>query len=420
MSDKEQMVQEALRGLLKIQPTQVSYDQIELTMQKVGLDPFIDEEAYERIIEALESNRVQIVEDSSSATQVQERHDALALSAEIQEILTVILGDLEKDQHRLLTAEAERYLLEIRQAGLDAEKEFADAAMPEHIHELKKRIRAGQQAEEELVQRNIRLVVKWALKFGSHAQHLDLEDLVQEGMIGLMKAIQKFDLDTNRRLSTYATWWIRQSILRAIADGDKIIRYPVHINESLFRYSHVEVNLNEKLQRQPTALEIAVELGLLDNNCATEKNESCTSLREKAIKKVRQLRKLKENHVVSLDVPVGEDGNSVLGDLVTDTDTQTPLEILLKRSLREEIQVVLTELTPREKLIIEYRFGLNGKQRMTLQELGNKFGVTRERIRQIEAKAMKKLRHPRLATKLSDFIYSKGEMYDERDYRLEM
>ena len=115
MSDKEQMVQEALRGLLKIQPTQVSYDQIELTMQKVGLDPFIDEEAYERIIEVLESNRVQIVEDSSSATQVQERHDALALSAEIQEILTVILGDLEKDQHRLLTAEEERYLLEIRQ-----------------------------------------------------------------------------------------------------------------------------------------------------------------------------------------------------------------------------------------------------------------------------------------------------------------
>ncbi len=316
MDVKEQKVHTVTELILASQPVRVSYDQIELIMQQVGLDPFADGEAYERIITILESNHVLIVEDLKPTPPEEASQDMSVISAEIKEILDTILVDLENDQYRLLTAEEERYLLEIRHAGLEAEKELANADSEEYRYELEKRIRAGQHAEEELVKRNIRLVVRWAQKFGSHAQHLEIEDLVQEGMIGLIKSIQRFDLDNNRRLSTYATWWIRQSILRSIADHDRIIRYPVYVNESISRYVRAEALLSEKLQRKPTDLEIAIELGLLNDACIEEVSDSCESSRKKAIQKVQKLKTLKEKHVLSLDAPVGENGDSVLGDFV--------------------------------------------------------------------------------------------------------
>ena len=416
----QQWVQEVLGLLLKAQPTRVSYDQIELTMQQVGLDPFTDGEAYEHIITQLESNHVLIVEDLKSTSTEEILQDVSTISVEIKEVLDTVLGELERDQYRLLTAEEERYLLEIRHAGLEAEKELANADSEAYRHDLKKRIRDGQLAEEELIKRNKRLVIKWAQKFGSHAQYLDIKDIIQEGLIGLLKGIQKFDLNTNRRLSTYATFWIRQSILRAIADHDRIIRYPVHINEAISQYTRVESILYVTLQRKPTDIEIAIELGFIDDVCIKELSDYCKPLRKKAIQKVQQLRALKEKHILSLDNPIGNKDNSVLEDFIEDNDFQTPLDIIIERTLQDTIQGILAKLTPRERLIIEHRFGLNGKQRMTLQELGDKLGVTRERVRQIEANAMNKLNHPQSVERLSDFRYSKGEKNNELNHSAKM
>ncbi len=251
------------------------------------------------------------------------------------------------------------------------------AAVPLLTHqeeiELAQRIERGDlQALERMIRSNLRLVVSVAKKYVGRG--LSLLDLVQEGNIGLMRAIQKFDWRRGFKFSTYATWWIRQAITRAIADQSRTIRIPVHVNETINRFTRITQRLSQELGRAPTPEEIAQATGL-------------------PVEKVRDILRAAQRPL-SLEAPVGEEEETQLGDLISDDGSRSPDKATDQLLLREEVDEALDALTPREKKVIELRFGLdNGKQR-TLEEVGEIFGVSRERIRQIEAEALSKLRQP--------------------------
>lgn len=397
-SSPQPLIQAVLQELLDSKPSRVSYDQIESAMSRVGLDPYQDEEAYIAIIEALEDTGLAIVYSLDDETSTEPLE---AFSHELRSVLDDIREALADDSRRLLAPEEEIELLEIRRAGLQAKEELEETVNEEKRKELQERIKLGKQAEEELLKRNVRLVAKWVQKFGSHAQHLDMDDLVQEGMIGLMKAIQRFDIDSNLRLSTYATWWIRQAITRAIADQDRIIRYPVHILDKLQKYRMAVKALESLSNESPTEIEIAYEMGLLSENPSADKPTDI----EKAIQEVKKLRLLESKHVTSLDLVVGDGENSVLGEFIHDDRSLDPETLVLFQAFQEEISKILQELDMRERRVIEYRFGLNGNTPMTLQEIGDMWGITRERVRQIEQKALRKLQYPTLTRRLEDFRF---------------
>ncbi|MBE7065552.1 MAG: RNA polymerase sigma factor RpoD [Ruminococcaceae bacterium] len=266
------------------------------------------------------------------------------------------------------------YLKEIGKVPLlSAEEEVA----------LAKQIEEGsEEAKQKLNEANLRLVVSIAKRYvGRGMQFLDL---IQEGNMGLLKAVDKFDYRKGYKFSTYATWWIRQAITRAIADQARTIRIPVHMVETINKLTRVQRQLCQKLGKEPTPDQIAKEMGM-------------------PVEKVREIIKISQEPV-SLETPVGEEEDSHIGDFIPDEDTQTPAESAAQTLLREHIIEVLNSLTPREQRVLRLRFGLDDGRPRTLEEVGKEFNVTRERIRQIEAKSLRKLRHPTRSKKLKDYI----------------
>ncbi len=254
----------------------------------------------------------------------------------------------------------------------------------EEEKEIARRIQEGDEgAKEELIVANLRLVVAIAKKYVGRG--LLFLDLIQEGNLGLVKAVEKFDYTKGFKFSTYATWWIRQAITRAIADQARTIRIPVHMVETINKLTRVQRQLVQELGREPSAEEIAEKLG----NITPEK--------------VREIQKIALDPV-SLETPIGEEDDSHLGDFIEDKHAISPDEYASKELLKDEIDNVLSTLTERERKVLQLRFGLiDGRQR-TLEEVGKEFNVTRERIRQIEAKALRKLKHPTKSKRLKDFV----------------
>ena len=255
---------------------------------------------------------------------------------------------------------------------------------PEQEPELAKRIAAGdEEAKQQLINSNLRLVISIAKRYAGRG--MPFLDLIQEGNMGLIKAVEKFDYTKGFKFSTYATWWIRQAITRAIADQARTIRIPVHMVETINKITRAQRQLVQELGRDPTAEEISERLdGLLSPD------------------RIREIQRINQEPV-SLETPIGEEDDSRLADFVEDKETMSPSDYATSTLLKEELYEVMKELTDREEKVLRLRYGLDDNHPRTLEEVGKEFGVTRERIRQIEAKAIKKLRHPNRKKRLGDY-----------------
>ena len=283
----------------------------------------------------------------------------------------------------LLTMQEEIWLAKRMERGKLAEDQLALAKHdPETERSLLDDKVDGDAARAHLIQANLRLVVSVAKKYVGRG--LSFLDLIQEGNIGLMKATDKFDYARGFKFSTYATWWIRQAITRAISDQSRTIRLPVHVGETINRVKKTSHRLQQILEREPTQEEIARAMDVPDD-------------------KVRQVLEV-ARHPVSLEAPVGNEGDAFLGDFIEDESMPAPLEIASAHLLKDQIGEALSKLTERERKIIQLRFGIEDGKFRTLEEVGREFGITRERIRQIEAKALRKLRHPSYSRKLRGYL----------------
>ena len=286
----------------------------------------------------------------------------------------IILDDSTLTKDLTINDPVRMYLKEIGQIKLlTMEEELA----------LADRILAGdEEAKATLAEANLRLVVSIAKRYVGRG--MLFLDLIQEGNIGLMKAVEKFDVTKGYKFSTYATWWIRQAITRAIADQARTIRVPVHMVETINKLARVQRQLTLELNREPSEEELAKKMNI-------------------SIDKIRDIYKISQEPV-SLETPIGEEDDSHLGDFITDETNMSPEEYATNEMLKDEISEVLLTLTEREEKVIRLRFGLEDGKSRTLEEVGQMFGVTRERIRQIEAKALRKLRHPSRSRKLKDYM----------------
>ena len=288
----------------------------------------------------------------------------------------------EISQTPLLTAEEERELAAQVEHGRDASAELKNGHDEDQHAQLLEAIKSGELARQKIIEANFRLVVSIAKHYTGRG--VAFLDLIQEGNIGLIRAVEKFDYHRGFKFSTYATWWIRQAITRAIADQARTIRVPVHMCERINRVTRASRAMAQRAGRDPTVEELADEL-----NTDAEKVEH--------ILRVAQ-------HPLSLEMPVGDENDGHLEDFIEDDGATPPLDTATQHLLRDEIASVLSSLSPREGRVIQLRFGLKDGQAHTLDEVGRKFGVTRERIRQIEAKALRRLRHPRHTRRLRDFV----------------
>lgn len=304
---------------------------------------------------------------------------------QVQSDDTVGLYLKEMSRVPLLTLDEEQFLAKRIEAGRAAKIELAKSENDFSVDrkdQIRVLIKDGEQAWEHLIKANTRLVVSVAKRYMGRG--VPFLDLIQEGNLGLMKAVEKFDYTRGYRFSTYATWWIRQSITRSIADQGRTIRIPVHMIDRIRELYKVSHALEQKLGRKPVVEEIAKDMDL-------------------DVRKVQWMMRVSWIPL-SLETPVGDEEDSELGMFVEDEDTPSPMEATYKSMLRDKIDEVLNTLSPREARILRLRFGLESGRAYTLEEVGEKFGLTRERIRQIEGKALRQLRHPHKARQLKDFL----------------
>jgi RNA polymerase primary sigma factor len=317
----------------------------------------------------------------------------------------------EIGRHPLIKAEEEVVLAQRIQRGQEAKQRLSEGAPAEDGEALLMDIWDAQRAQDRLAQANLRLVVSVARHYIGRG--MSLLDLIQEGNIGLLRAVEKFDYRMGFKFSTYATWWIRQAISRAIADQARTIRIPVHMVENINRQVRTQRELQQKLGREPSWEEIALAMGLLALEDSKEIAEAravgarageATERRlQRAASKVRSISQVSQEPL-SLETPVGSDENSSLGDFIEDESVPGPVDQASLQLLKEQMSDILGLLTERERDVVEMRFGLRDGASHTLEEVGHAFGVTRERIRQIEAKALRKLRNPLRTHKLRDFL----------------
>ena len=383
-------------------------------LDEVSLEP----EQIEKLYDLLEEQGIEIIEDSADDI---EDLSSIAKSVEIKEDeanggtepttdnaivddpvkvylkeigkVPLLNGEEEIDlaKRMIRGAEAAKMLelMKLREEGkpIPEEDELIAESLPDSFSDMElelmnKEIALGEKAKQRLSEANLRLVVSIAKRYVGRGMHF--LDLIQEGNLGLIKAVEKFDYEKGYKFSTYATWWIRQAITRAIADQARTIRIPVHMVETINRVMRVSRQLVQELGRDPTSEEIAREINQPEE-------------------KVREILKIALDPV-SLETPIGEEEDSHLGDFIPDDDIPAPVEATSQIMLREQLVEVLATLTPREAKVLELRFGLRDGRQRTLEEVGKEFNVTRERIRQIESKALRKLRHPSRSRKLKDFL----------------
>ena len=371
LAEKKLLSKEKKTGLL-------TYKEIIDTLEAIDLDP----EEIDEIYQKLEDSGIDIMGDKEEEESIihddpedDEIDSAIDIEVdeeeeeeeEIKEDLSVPKGISVDDPVRM-------YLKEIGKIPLLSSEEEIDLAM---------RMEEGDElAKKKLAEANLRLVVSIAKRYVGRG--MLFLDLIQEGNLGLMKAVEKFEYRKGFKFSTYATWWIRQAITRAIADQARTIRIPVHMVETINKLVRVQRQLVQELGRDPSPEEIGNEMSL-------------------DVERVREIMKIAQEPV-SLETPIGEEEDSHLGDFIPDEDVLAPAEAATFTMLREQLIDVLDSLTPREQKVLKLRFGLDDGRARTLEEVGKEFEVTRERIRQIEAKALRKLRHPSRSKKLKDFL----------------
>lgn len=334
----------------------------ELAEHLKGIDP--DSDSLDELYNLLVQNGIEVVsKDVEEDEEETDADDGLDL-----------IEDISGNKDIKINDPVRMYLKEIGRINLlTSDEEYEYALLAEEGNEEAKRI---------LAESNLRLVVSIAKRYVGRG--MSFLDLIQEGNIGLMKAVDKFDPSKGYKFSTYATWWIRQAITRAIADQARTIRVPVHMVETINKLARVQRQLTQELNREPTEQELASKMGMAPD-------------------KIREVLKISQEPV-SLETPIGEEDDSHLGDFVPDERMLSPEEYATKELLKEELESVLLTLTEREEKVLKLRFGLDDGHCRTLEEVGQIFGVTRERIRQIEAKALRKMRHPSRSKKLKDFL----------------
>ena len=330
----------------------------------------LDSDHMEKILEYLEANNIDVLRITAEG---EEPDDALLLN-EDEDDVDVEQLDLSVPDGVSIEDPVRMYLKEIGKVPLlSADEEI----------ELAKRMEEGdEEAKKRLAEANLRLVVSIATRYVGRG--MLFLDLIQEGNLGLIKAVEKFDYRKGYKFSTYATWWIRQAITRAIADQARTIRIPVHMVETINKLIRVSRQLLQELGREPTPEEIAAEMKL-------------------PVERVREILKISQEPV-SLETPIGEEEDSHLGDFIQDDNVPVPADAAAFTLLKEQLVEVLSTLTDREQKVLRLRFGLDDGRARTLEEVGKEFNVTRERIRQIEAKALRKLRHPSRSRKLKDYL----------------